>query len=251
VVETRRRPRGPPVAALADLLEDLVIANRILAREGIVDAFGHASVRCEDDPDRFVISRSLAPLQVTLGDLQHLDLDGKVVGTDTRPSYAEVAIHSEMYRARPDVNAVVHFHSASVIPYGVMARPLRPIFHMASLIGVEVPVWDIREDFGETDMLVHTAEQGASLARALGQASAVLMRGHGAAVVGSTLPIAVFTAYYLEQNAGLQARAEALGEVRFLNAGETARARELLLQPLALTRAWDYFRHRATIVQEG
>ena len=141
---------------------ELVIANHIIANEGIVDAFGHISIRDNEDPKRFMISRSLAPARVTEGDLQWLDLDRRVVDGDVRPSYAEVAIHAEIYRARPDVMAVCHSHSPSVVPFSVSQTKLRPIFHMGSLIGGEVPVWDIRADFGPTDMLVRSSEQAAS-----------------------------------------------------------------------------------------
>lgn len=227
---------------MSQLTDDLVTANRILAREGIVDAFGHASAR---EGDAFVISRSLAPARVTSADLQWLDLDRRAVGGDARAPYAEVAIHAEIYRSRADVMAICHDHSPGVIPFAAVRHPLRPVFHLASLIGHEVPVWDIRDEFGEaTDLLVRTAEQGASLARALGDRTVALMRGHGCVVVGARLQDVVFTAYVLEQNARLQLAAEALGNVRYLSEGEIAAARATLLQPLSSDRIWDWFGSR-------
>jgi ribulose-5-phosphate 4-epimerase/fuculose-1-phosphate aldolase len=220
---------------------ELVLANHILANEGIVDAFGHVSVRDSQNPNRFLISRSLAPARVGESDLQWLDLDRRVVNGDTRASYAEVAIHAEIYRARPEVMAVCHSHSPSVVPFSVSQTRLRPIFHMGSLIGGAVPVWDIRAEFGATDMLVRSSAQGASLARALGNRPAVLMRGHGSAVAGPRLSDVVHTAYALEQNAQLQLRALSLGEVRYLEDDEIANARAMLLDPLASERAWGWF----------
>jgi ribulose-5-phosphate 4-epimerase/fuculose-1-phosphate aldolase len=224
-----------------DGLRELVIANHIIANHRIVDAFGHVSIRDPENSNRFLISRSLAPARVREDDIQWLDLDRRVVGGDTRASYAEVAIHAEIYRARPDVRAVCHSHSPSVVPFSVSQTRLRPIFHMGSLIGGEVPVWDIRVEFGPTDMLVRSSQQGASLARVLGTRPAVLMRGHGSAVAGARLSDVVHTAYALEMNAQLQIRALSIGEVQYLDAEEIDRARAMLLDPLASERAWDWF----------
>lgn len=241
---TSARRRSAMLPAMPDGAAELVLANRILAREGVLDAFGHVSVRDAEDPARFIISRSLAPKMVTKGDLQWLDLDREIVGGDRRPSYAEVAIHAEIYRARADVRAICHAHSPSVIPFGVSATPLRPVFHMGSLIGAEVPVWDIRAASGDTDLLVRAAEQGASLAAALGDRTVALMRGHGCVVVGARIADVVFTAYELEQNARAQLQALSLGEVTYLSAAEVERARATLLQPLSSDRAWGWFRDR-------
>jgi len=226
-------------------LRELVIANRILAHEGILDAFGHVSVRHPEEPSHYLIARSLGPELVTEGDLQRFTLQGEQVGGDPRPPYAERAIHGAIYEGRADSMAVCHNHAPSVLPFGVTHVPLRPIFHMASLIGPEVPVWDIAEAFGETDMLVRTIEQGRSLARTLGARRVALMRGHGSVVVGRTLREVVMTAIYMEQNARLQAQAASLGDIQYLTAGEIERASAMLLRSLASDRAWETWRRRA------
>lgn len=230
---------------MADGPDELVLANHIVANEGIVDAFGHVSIRESEDRDAFVISRSLSPARVQRDDLQWLDLDRSVIGGDRRPSYAEVAIHAEIYRARPDVTAICHSHSPAVVAFGVSRVPLRPVSHLGSLIGGDVPVWDIRAEFGPTDMLVRSAAQGASLARALGPRTAALMRGHGSVVAGGSLAAVVQTVYALEQNARVQREALTLGDVNYLSADEIERARAMFLQPLANERAWDWFVSRA------
>ncbi len=225
-------------------LRELVIANRILAREGVLDAFGHVSIRHPERPSEYVISRSLSPELVTEADCQRFTLEGKQVGSDTRPSYAEISIHGAIYEARPDVMAICHNHSPSVIPFGVTGFPLRPIYHVASTIGTDVPVWDIAAEFGDTDMLVRTMAQGRSLARTLGPRRVALMRGHGSAVAGPGLRDVVFTAVYLELNARLQMQAIALGQVRYLSAGEVERAGKMLMSPLASERVWNHWRTR-------
>jgi HCOMODA/2-hydroxy-3-carboxy-muconic semialdehyde decarboxylase len=224
-------------------VDDLVLANRILANEGVLDAFGHVSVRDPASADRFLISRARAPELVEAGDLQLLDLKGaRVSGSELR-SYEEAAIHAGVYRRRADVGAVVHSHAPSVIPFGVTGVPLRPIYHMGSVIGHEVPVWDIAKLFGDTDLLVRDAAQADSLAAALGPRTVVLMRGHGCIVTGADLRAAVFAAVYLERNATLLAAALRLGEVRSLSAGETDRAAEML-RGRAGERTWEYWVRR-------
>jgi len=227
------------------ILRDLVIANRILANEGILDAFGHVSIRDPTDPGQYYIARQLGPELVTEADLQCFALDGRELHGDTRPAYAERAIHGAIYAARSDVMAVCHSHSPSVIPFGVTGVRLQPIFHLAGLMGSDVPVWDIADEFGPTDMLVRSLEQGRSLARALGAGRVALMRGHGCVVVGSTLREVVLTAVYLEQNAKLQLQATALGEVRFLSPEEVQLTGGWLLSPLGLDRSWNTWRARA------
>ena len=199
------------------LLEELVLANRILANEGVVDAFGHVSVRHPDEPSHYVIARSLGPELVTAADLQRFTLEGEQIGGDTRRAYAERAIHGAIYEARPDVLAVCHNHAPSTIPFGVTGLPLRPIFHMASLLGSEIPVWDIADEFGETDMLVRAMDQGRSLARTLGRRRVAQMRGYGSVVAGRTLREVVTTCVYLEQNARLHIQSTALGQIRYLS----------------------------------
>ena len=224
-----------------DLLRDLVLANRILANEGVVDAFGHPSVRHPDDPGRFIISRSLGPELVTEDDLQAFTLDGVQVGGNPERPYAERFIHGAVYAARPDVQAVCHNHAPSVIPFSVTGVPLRPIAHLAAPIGSEIPVWDIADEFGETDMLVRTLEQAESLARALGDRRVALMRGHGCVVAGPNVRAVTLICVYLELNARLLMQALALGSVTYLSDGEIARQGSeamLALDNLGMQRAW-------------
>ena len=225
------------------LVDDLVLANRILSNEGVLDAFGHVSARHPTTSDRFLISHTRAPELVEAEDLQVLDLRGARVAGGERRSYEEVAIHAAVYRHRSDVGAVVHSHSPSVIPFGVTGAPLVPIYHMGSVIGHEIPVWDIARRFGETDLLVREAAQGDDLVAALGPRTAVLMRGHGCVVTGADVRAVVFAAIYLERNASLLATALRLGEVRSLSAGETERA-AAMLRGNAGERAWEYWVRR-------
>jgi ribulose-5-phosphate 4-epimerase/fuculose-1-phosphate aldolase len=227
-----------PLPEHSQLLRDLVLANRILAHEGVLDAFGHVSVRHPDDPGLFIIARSLGPELVTEADLQVFGLDGQQVGGDPRAPYSERFIHAAVYEARPDVLAVCHNHAPTVIPFSVTGVPLRPIFHVAASIGAEIPVWDIAAHFGETDMLVRTVEQGRSLARALGAGRVALMRGHGSVVAGPDVRAVTSTCVYLEVNARLLLQALALGEVQYLSAGEVERAGGSAGNSLGNERAW-------------
>jgi len=230
-----------------DLLRDLVVANHILANEGVVDAFGHVSVRHPELADQYVIARSVGPERVTLEDLQIHALDGRQVGGDARPAYAERAIHAAVYRARPDVHSVCHNHAPSVIPFGITDVPLRPVFHMAGLLGSDIPTWDIAAEFGETDLLVRTSEQGESLARTLGSRRVALMRGHGSVVAGSTLREVVTCCVYLELNARLQLQALGLGRpITYLTDAETQQTAHMLTRSLAADRAWTTWAARAS-----
>ena len=213
IVSAAARQELPASAGQADpqLIEDLVAANRILYRERVNDAFGHVSVRHNRNPNRFLLARSLAPDLVTPDDLVEYDLDGNPVNLNGRAQYSERYIHAEIYKARPDVNSVVHNHSADVIPFTVSSLVLRPVFHVASFLGESVPVFDIRSEFGITDMLVATADRGRALAQVLGNHTAVLMRGHGVSVVGPSLLYAVGRSVYLSFNARVQAQAICLG----------------------------------------
>lgn len=222
---------------------ELVLANRILAREDVLDAFGHVSVRHPTDPTRFLIARSLSPAQVTEADLQTLDLDGTRVAGNERASYAEVAIHAAMYRARPDIGAVCHSHAGPVIPFSVTATPLRPITHVAAVIGADVPTWD-SADLGP-DLLVRTAAQGDALARALGAGAVALMRGHGCVVAAADQRALTLIAIRLVVNAAQLAASLALGDVRYLTPEEIARSSAAILAPLSLDRAWGYWVSRA------
>ncbi len=229
-----------------DLIDDLVAANRILSDQNVVDGFGHVSVRHQTDPGRFLLARSMAPGLVTSEDLLEFDLGGDALEPRGRTLYVERFIHSEIYRAYPDINAVVHSHSPSIIPFGATTVPLRPIYHMSSFLGAGVPIFEIREAGGPaTDMLIRDPELGAAVARTLGRSAVVLMRGHGNVVVGDSLQQVVFRAIYTEINAKLQAEALRLGggEVAFLNAEEAAKA--TATNNLVLNRPWELWKQQA------
>lgn len=230
--------------ALEEALEELVTANRILAREGVVDSFGHVSIRHPEHPGRFIMSRARAPEVVELEDLITFDLDGTPIDADGRKPYAERFIHGAVLEARPDVHAVVHNHSPSVIPFGVTGTRLRPVMHMCASMGSDVPIWDSRDRFGDTNLLVTHLEMARDLASALGHRPVALMRGHGCVVAGSSLRHVVFNAVYLELNADLQMKASGLGEVTFLSDGEVA---EILKTRSSFTheRAWERWCCRA------
>ena len=215
---------GPADAAL---ITDLVAAYRILAQQGVLDGFGHVSARHNRAPNRFIMSRSLAPELVTAADLIEFDLDGNAVDAKGRALYSERFIHAEIYRARADVRAVVHNHAPSLIPFGITNVPLRPTFHMAAFIGSGVPIFDIRKTFGMTDMLVSDSAKGRALAQALGDKTCVLMRGHGVAVVGPTIRHAVGRSVYLDVNAKVQAQAMTLNpNVTYLDPQEALKMME-------------------------
>jgi HCOMODA/2-hydroxy-3-carboxy-muconic semialdehyde decarboxylase len=207
------------------LFQDLAIAYRLLAEYGIIDAYGHISVRSPDDPQRFWMARSIAPELVTEADMMEFDMESEPVDAGGRSPVNERFIHGEVYKARPEVMAVVHNHSPSVIPFSCTGTALRPIFHMSAFIGLGVPNWEIREAREGTDMLVRDTYLGASLARRLGAHPAALMRGHGAVVVGESLQVAVGRSVYLEQNARMQFQAEVLaggGDITFMDDKEVA-----------------------------
>jgi ribulose-5-phosphate 4-epimerase/fuculose-1-phosphate aldolase len=230
------------------LIEDLVAANHILSQQGVLDGFGHVSVRHDADPARFLLARSMAPGLVTAGDIMEFDLDGNPLDPSGRALYTERFIHSEIYKARPEIKAIVHSHSPSIIPFGVTAVPLRPIYHMSSFLGAGVPVFEIREAGGPaTNMLVRSPELGAALARTLGTSAVALMRGHGNVVVGDSVRQAVFRAIYTETNAKLQAEALRLGQgqVEFLNAEEAANATET--NNKVLGRPWELWQQQALL----
>jgi ribulose-5-phosphate 4-epimerase/fuculose-1-phosphate aldolase len=230
-------------ATLASVVGDLVAANRILAGHGVLDGFGHVSARHPDRPDRYLLSRSLAPGLVTADDVMTFDLDSNAVDGDERRPYLERFIHGGIYRRRPDVMAVVHSHSPSVIPFAASSVPLRPIYHMASFITRQARVFEIRERFGVTDMLVRDAAQGVALAETLDEDAIVLMRGHGFCTVGESLAVAVFRAVYTETNASLQQQAIALGgKVTYLDEGE-ARLSEKTNRSV-VTRPWELWKSR-------
>jgi HCOMODA/2-hydroxy-3-carboxy-muconic semialdehyde decarboxylase len=233
----------PQVRALVD---ELVIANHILYDQGVVDGFGHISARSPLDPTHFFMARSVAPSSVVAGDIMEFDADGNVVGADKRAPYAERFIHSEVYKARPDVLSVVHGHSASVIPYGVSHVPLRPVFHMSAFLGAGTPIFEIRDVSmvaPDTDMLVKTPRLGAGLAKALGKSSVVLMRGHGFTAVAYSVPVAVFRSVYTDQNARIESAALQLGRPQFLSEEESALA-QATMEKLSV-RSWDMWKTQA------
>jgi ribulose-5-phosphate 4-epimerase/fuculose-1-phosphate aldolase len=230
----------------ADLLRDLVIANRILAHEEVVDAYGHISVRHPDRSDRFFLSGSRSPELVTLDDIIEYDLDCNPIDLRGRTQYTERPIHGAIYRGRPDVMSVVHNHAYEVIPFTVAPSvKLKPVLHVAAGLGAEIPIWDIREKFGDTNLLVTTSAQGDDLAKGLGANRVVLMRGHGAAVAGLSIENAVHTSVYLKVNAQLQAEAMRLGgDIVYLSEGEIA---EMQKSSAGHARAWEYWTRRAGI----
>jgi HCOMODA/2-hydroxy-3-carboxy-muconic semialdehyde decarboxylase len=231
-------------AAAADdaaVIDDLVTANRILAHENVVDGFGHVSVRDPQNPNRYRLARSMAPALVTAADILTYDLDSNALDANGRTSYAERFIHGAIYKVRPEVNAIVHAHTPAVIPFGVSAVRLQPVFHMGAFLGAGVPVFEIRDAGGlATDMLVSTQPLGDALARTLGAANVALMRGHGMVAVAGSIPEAVFRAYYTGQDAQLQADALRLGNPTYLNPDEARRATQT--QAGLVSRAWDLWK---------
>jgi HCOMODA/2-hydroxy-3-carboxy-muconic semialdehyde decarboxylase len=244
VAETRAQPApAPPQGVDAGVLEDIVIGSRVLAEFGVLDGFGHVSARHPANPNHFLMSRSLAPALVTADDIMEFDLDGNAVDARGRSLFLERFIHSEIYKARPDVMAVVHTHSPGVIPFTVTQVPLRPMYHNTAFLAAGAPVWDIRKDFGETDMLVRDPAIGKSLAQRLGDKSVVLMRGHGDVTVGPNVKLAVFRAYYTDVNAKLQSQALALGgEINYLTPGEGEKADKTNFA--VLDRIWNLWKMR-------
>lgn len=229
------------------VVEELVTGNRILAREGVVDSFGHISVRHPNNPQRFLLSRSRAPDVIEKTDIMEFTLDGNPVEDPRgRVLYSERYIHAALYEARPDVGSVVHNHSESVIPFGVSTKKLRPIFHMGSNIGHEVPVWDPQGQFGDTALLVENIEMGRDLAKTVGKRNTTLMRGHGATVAGANIRHAVFVSVYLEVNARLQQQALQMGDVKYLSKGEIDQmASRTGTSGSGIDRAWENWCRRA------
>jgi ribulose-5-phosphate 4-epimerase/fuculose-1-phosphate aldolase len=225
------------LVADSELVDKLVVANRILYRQGVVDGFGHVSVRHDKSLGRFLLARNMAPGLVRRDDIITFDLDGAALDAEGRRAYLERFIHGEIYRARPDVRAIVHSHSPSVIPFGVTAQTLRPIFHMSGFLGEGAGLFEIREVAGDTDMLISDRRLGKALAAALGARSTVLMRGHGSTVVGGSIEQAVYRAIYAEVNAKLQLQAVTLGEVSYLNEREAAKA--AAINDTQLARTWE------------
>jgi HCOMODA/2-hydroxy-3-carboxy-muconic semialdehyde decarboxylase len=225
------------------LLEDLVAANRILAEHGVIDAYGHVSIRSPRDPKRFFLARNIAPETVQAADILEYGIDGEPVERARMPdSVSERYIHSEVYRARPEVLAVVHNHSPSVIPFSVTNVPMRALFHMAAFVGEGVPNFEIRKVKKGSDLLVRDPKLGAALAKTLGAKPAALMRGHGSVVVGENLPRAVGRSIYLELSARMQMQALLLSsKITFLDAAEVKASNPVQ----DYKRAWPMWREKA------
>ena len=226
-------------------LELLVTANRILAREGVVDAYGHVSIRHPEHADRYILSQSRAPDLVEVSDLMEYTLEGQPIDQQGRPMYTERPIHGGIYQARDDVLAVVHNHAASVIPFTVTDTPLRPILHLAAITGPELPVWDIRDNFGDTNLLVTTMDQGRDLANCLGGRRVSLMRGHGCVIAGKSIREVVMASVYLQVNAGLLLESLSLGDVKYLSPGEIKAMTDSQMSLSGQERAWEYWANRA------
>lgn len=238
------------MSSLDNLINDLVIANRILANEDIVDAYGHVSVRHPDRPDRFFLARSLAPEFITRKDIIEFNLDGTPVHEEKRAVYLERFIHGGIFEARPDVMAVVHAHAEDILPFGIASgTPLRPVIHSGSFIGSNVPVWDIADNFGDTNLLVANVAQGQDLAQCMGAANVALMRGHGFAAAARSLIEVVRMSVFLPRNARALMRAKQLGgEIKYLAQGEIdARNRGYGPYSVETWRAWEYWANKAGV----
>jgi ribulose-5-phosphate 4-epimerase/fuculose-1-phosphate aldolase len=236
--------KKPKLSASKALVDDLVAASRILARHGVLDAYGHVSARSDKSPERFVMSRSLAPALVTADDLMELDADSEPLPGEKRKGFLERYIHGEIYRARPEVMAVVHSHSPSVIPFGVTRTKLRPIYHMGSFLWSGAPVFDIRKVREENDLLIRDNALGKTLATTLSSHSCVLMRGHGMTVIGNSVPEAAFRAIYTEMNARLQLQAAQLeGPIEFLSDEEGRRS--TISNRGTIERPWELWKREA------
>ena len=233
---------------IEEAISDLVAANRILAMEGVLDGFGHVSIRDPRDPKCYLMSRSISPALVSADDIIQHDLENNAVQEKDRGAklYYERWIHGEVYKARPDVNAIVHSHSPTVVPFASTKAPLRPLLHNASFLGFGAPVFEIRTVVENSDLMISTAELGKAMADTLGAtAEVVLLRGHGNVVVGPNIQVAVFRAYYTEINARQQAQAMALGphdEVVYMNAGE-CETTDKVMQAVA-GRPWQLWKSR-------
>jgi len=222
----------------------LALANRIVAHEGVLDGFGHISLCHPTDPSRYLLSRSRSPELVEPADILEFTLDSELVTRSDVLPYGECVIHGCIYQARADVGAICHHHSTAILPFCIAGVELQPVFGLGATMGATVPFWDSRDEFGDTPMVVTKPEQGQSLARALGPHAMVLMRRHGATVVGATLQEAVFRSIFSHRNAELQLRTQALGQVSPLSRGEAELAGSYSLRERPMGRAWEYWTTR-------
>jgi HCOMODA/2-hydroxy-3-carboxy-muconic semialdehyde decarboxylase len=219
----------------------LARANRMIANEGVLDAFGHVTMRHPTNPNRYLMSRSRGPELVQPEDIQEFTLDSEIIKPIEARLYGERVIHGEIYKARPDVNAVCHHHAPTILPFCISGMELKPVYHLGATLGPAVPFWDSRDDFGDTTLIVAKPEEGASLAKALGPNWIVLMRRHGATTAGTTLEELTFRTIYTARNAAMQIEAHNLGHVSPLTAAETELAGEYNLRPGPVARAWEYW----------
>lgn len=240
-----------PVAIdLVEARRELALANRIVANEGVIDAFGHVSMRHPDNPNRYFLSRSRAPELVSADDFIEYDLDSRPVREPSNTQYSERVIHGEIYKARPEVNSVCHHHCPAFMPLLAIGADYVPIFHLGAVGGIKPPFWDQHDEFGDTNMLVIKPEEGASLARALGRHWMVLMKRHGVTVAGTSVKDCVFRTVYSARNAEYQVRAMTIGDkVASLSPGETELAGSISAKTTGLTRSWEYWAMR--VVKAG
>ena len=229
---------------LAAARQELAIANRVLANEGVLDAFGHISMRHPTNPDRYLISRYGAAELMMPADILELTLDSKPVVPTSARLFSELVIHGAIYQARPDVHSVCHHHAVSVLPYCITGVELVPVMHLGASLGGKVPFWDSHDEFGDTPLVVTKPEEGRSLARALGEHWMVLLRRHGATLAGRSLRECVFRSIYTCRNAELQSRAMAIGSISTLSPGEAEMCSSHSLTPRTLSRVWEYWTHR-------
>ena len=229
----------------AATLSNIVVANHILANEEVVDAFGHISFRHPEDPEKYLLSRARAPELIEADDIVTYRLDGEAINAGDRRPYSERMIHGAIYEQRPDVNVVIHNHSYEVIPFASTGTPLRPVTHTCAPIGGNIPVWDMRDKFGENNHLVVTMEQGHDLAAALGEGTIALMKRHGCVVTGATVEETVMKAIYLQVNAKLQLQAMQIGEPDYLTNIEIQECTAMQQAPISLDRAWEAWCRRA------
>jgi HCOMODA/2-hydroxy-3-carboxy-muconic semialdehyde decarboxylase len=229
---------------LAAARRELAVANRIVANEGVLDAFGHVSMRHPDDPSRYVLSRSRSPELVEPDDLIEYDLDSNPVRAPGASQYSERVLHGEIYKARPDVMAVCHHHAPAFMPLLATGTGYVPVFHLGAVGGIKPPFWDQQDEFGDTDMLVKRPAEGASLARALGRHNMVLMKRHGVTAVGDSVKMCVFRSIFSARNADYQVRSMALGAIGALTPGEVELAGKLASSTTGLERSWEYWLRR-------
>lgn len=232
------------MTTLAEARVQLALANRILGHEGVLDAFGHASMRHPFDPRRYLLAGSRSPGLVEPADILEFGLDSQPVTAHTGLLYAERVIHGCIYEARPDVLAICHHHARAVMPFCISGITLQPVDHLGATIGAKVPFWDQRDEFGDTDLIVARPEEGRSLARALGPHWVVLMRRHGATVAGTSIKEMVFRSIFSCRNAEMQREAQSLGGNSPLTAVETEKAGAFNLEPRPIARAWEYWTMR-------